>query len=232
MRLLVTRPQADGERTASVLVARGHEPVLCPLLRIEPVPAALGPGPWDGVLLTSANAARAVAVHNAVARLRVLPALTVGGRTAEAARAAGFASVRSADGDAADLMRLAASESGGRGAKLLYLAGEDRAADLAAALAPAGIAVETVVIYRAAAIAQFPPAIAAALGARRIDGVLHYSRRTADAYVGCARAAGRLDAPVTHYCLAAPVAEPLAAAGIADLRVAARPDESALLAML
>jgi uroporphyrinogen-III synthase len=232
MRLLVTRPQADAERTAAVLVARGHDPVLCPLLRIEPVPAALGPGPWDGVLLTSANAARAVAAHAGLPRLLWLPVLTAGGRTAAAARAAGFTTVRSADGDVQALARLAAGRPGARGTKLLYLAGEDRAGDLAAALAPAGIAVETVVIYRAAVLVQFPPAIADALGAGRIDGVLHYSRRTADAYAGCARAADALGAPAAHYCLSAQVAEPLAAAGIADLRVAARPDESALLAML
>src|SRR5438128_1809813 len=64
MRLLVTRPAPDGERTAAVLRARGHEVLLLPLLRVEFIPdAPLGPGPWDGVLMTSANAARALAVH-------------------------------------------------------------------------------------------------------------------------------------------------------------------------
>ena len=35
MRLLVTRPEQDGERTAAALRARGHEALLAPLMRIE-----------------------------------------------------------------------------------------------------------------------------------------------------------------------------------------------------
>ena len=41
MRLLVTRPEPDGERTAQALRARGHAVVLAPLLRTEPVAFAL-----------------------------------------------------------------------------------------------------------------------------------------------------------------------------------------------
>ena len=37
MRLLVTRPEADAERTATALRACGHTVVVAPLLRIEPV---------------------------------------------------------------------------------------------------------------------------------------------------------------------------------------------------
>ena len=35
MRLLVTRPEPDASREAETLTARGHEPVLAPLLAIE-----------------------------------------------------------------------------------------------------------------------------------------------------------------------------------------------------
>ena len=37
MRLLVTRPKEGGEHSATALRARGHEVLLAPLLRIEPV---------------------------------------------------------------------------------------------------------------------------------------------------------------------------------------------------
>ena len=54
MRLLVTRPEPEGGRTAARLRARGHEVVLAPLLRIEPVTeAAFGAGPWAGVVRPS-----------------------------------------------------------------------------------------------------------------------------------------------------------------------------------
>ena len=44
---LVTRPQADSERTAAALRARGHEVLVAPLLRVEPVAADLSGG-WGG----------------------------------------------------------------------------------------------------------------------------------------------------------------------------------------
>ncbi len=107
MRLLVTRPHPDGERTAAALRARGHEVLLAELLRIETVSdVRLGPGPWSGVILTSANALRAIEQHPQRAELLRLQAFAVGRRTAEAARAAGFHEVASADGDAQDLVRL------------------------------------------------------------------------------------------------------------------------------
>ncbi len=46
-------------------------------------------------------------------------------------------------------------------------------------------------IYRAIAATGLPPAAADAL-ASGIDGVLHFSRRSAEAYVDAARAAGML----------------------------------------
>src|SRR5258708_20925249 len=56
MRLLVTRPEGDGERTAASLRARGHEVMFAPLLRIEPVAFALPEQSFGAVVLTSAKA--------------------------------------------------------------------------------------------------------------------------------------------------------------------------------
>jgi uroporphyrinogen-III synthase len=232
MRLLVTRPQPDAERTAAMLRERGHEVAVAPLLAFAATAAVIPPGPWAGVLLTSVNAVRAIRDDPAAGPLRPLPVLTVGDRTAEAAQAAGFADVQSASGDARDLVRLAAGRfAGGR---LLYLCGEHRAADLGAALGDAGIAVATVAVYRMKAAEHFPPGVAESLAGGRVDGVLHYSRRTAEAYLACAQAGGLLApalAPL-HYALSAAVAAPLRAAGAKHLHVAATPDEAALLRAL
>jgi uroporphyrinogen-III synthase len=232
MRILVTRPEPDGERTAAALRARGCEVMRSPLLRLEPVAADLGAG-WDALTLTSANAARALAGHLRLTSLRTLPLYAVGSRSAEAARAQGFTHVTSADGNADDLVRLMTAQLR-PGARVLYLAGEDRSGDLAGDLAAAGIEVQLRVVYRAVAVAEFPAEVRAALAAGRLDGVFHFSRRTAAAYVACAAQAELLEqalAPV-QYCLSHQVAEPLAAAGGRDIRVAERPTEADLIELV
>jgi uroporphyrinogen-III synthase len=164
--------------------------------------------------------------------LRALPVFAVGRRSADAMAAAGFVDVTSADGNVSDLSRLVAARMP-PAAPLLYLAGEDRSGDLAGDLHARGFAVETVIIYRAIATTGLPPALADAL-ASGIDGVLHFSRRSAEAYVEVARATGTVAQALkpVHFCLSAQVAEPLALAGAADIRVAARPNEAVLLALI
>ena len=230
MRVLVTRPQPDAARTAAALHARGHDVVLAPLLAVEAVDFELPQRRCAAVVMTSANAARAVSRHPRLAQLLPLPVFTVGRHTAAAARAAGFGDVHTADGDREDLMELVRARLSAAGAPLLYLAGEDRAGDLAAGRVP----LVTVVVYRARKAGCFPPATATALAQGEVDGVLHFSRRTAEAYLDCAASAGIRDRALDprHFCLSGEVAEPLLAAGAARVRVAARPDETSLLDLL
>jgi len=231
VRLLLTRPEPDAARTAAALRAAGHEVLAAAVLRIEPVAADLGAGPWAAVLLTSANAARAVAAHPRRDELSRCPVLAVGRRSAEAARRAGFADVVSADGDVAALVALAAARFAGT--RLLYLAGQERAGDLAVDLARHGLDVHTVVVY--AAVAQaLRPDVQATLAAGAIDGVVHYSPRSAAAFLDGARRAGLMPAVIAgaHYCLSAAVAAPLVAAGVATVRIAPTPDEPALLGLI
>lgn len=232
MRVVVTRPQVDAERTATALRARGHDVLIAPLLRIEPVAAAIGPG-FAAVVITSAHAPGAIAVHPEHDVLIKLPLFAVGGRSAEAARQAGFSNVTSADGDVRDLMRLIVARRAGAAGPLLYLAGEDRAADLIGELTANGIAAEMTVVYRAA-VAPFPAGLAAALKAGEIDAVLHFSRRSADNYLDGARTAGLLAQALTprHVCLSPQIAEPLAAAGAKEIAVAPHPHEAALIELL
>src|SRR6185503_19281114 len=101
MRVLVTRPLPDGERTAAALRARGHQVLLAPLMTVKPVAADLS-GNWAAVIVSSANALRAVD-GSRLAALKKLPLFAVGERSAIAAREAGFRDVRAAGGDADDL---------------------------------------------------------------------------------------------------------------------------------
>jgi uroporphyrinogen-III synthase len=229
MRLAVTRPQQDSERTATALRARGHEVLVAPLMRVEPVEADLRAN-WGGVIITSANAAAAIAVHPVFDVLSVLPVFAVGRRSADAARQAGFKDITTAAGDVRDLIRIVAARRADAAAPLLYLAGEDRAGDLINDLALRGIAAELRIVYRAVA-APFPRALIAALKAGTIDAVLHFSKRSAENYLtGAAQAGISTQAlGVRHLCLSTQIAEPIAIAGGKRIAIASRPDELALL---
>src|SRR5260370_42269233 len=76
---------------------------------------------------------------------------------------------------------------------LLYCAGEARAGDLAGALQLHGLRVETALVYRASMVAELTPDVRAALAAGAIDAVLHYSARTAAAFVAATTVAGIRD---------------------------------------
>jgi len=229
MKIAVTRPQADGERTATHLRARGHEVLLAPLMRVEPIAVDLGRG-FAGVIITSANAPVAIVDHPARATLLRLPVYAVGRRSADAARDASFADITTAGGDVRDLVRLVAERKADAKGPLLYLAGEDRAADLIAELAAHGVACEMRVVYRAVAT-PFPSALATALKAGELDAVLHFSKRSADNYLSGAREAGVSEQALVprQLCLSAQVAAPLKQARAARVAVAHRPDEAALI---
>lgn len=231
-RIAVTRPLPDGERTAAALRAKGHDVVLSPLLRIEPVGAELS-GMWSALIVTSQNAARAVAVHRHRAALAGLPVFAVGEQTAAAAREAGFGSVTAADGDVADLIALLSRRASEFARPLLYLAGEEQSADLAGALAQAGITVTTAVVYRAARL-PLAAELVMALREGAVDTVLHYSRRSAEGYLAGAKAAAIHEQALMprHLCLSAQVAEPLTSAGAKSVLVATQPEQSALFALI
>ena len=61
MRILITRPQAEAERTAARLIALGHEPVIAPVLRIERTEDTPPSGSFDALIVTSVNAVPALA---------------------------------------------------------------------------------------------------------------------------------------------------------------------------
>ncbi len=233
VRLLLTRPQPDAARTAVALRTLGHEPTVAPLFEIEILSNAdLSAGSWRAFLVTSANALRGLAGPAHRVEVRHVPVFTVGDRTAQAVRDAGFTAVTSAGGDVNDLADLVAARLNPP-ARLLYLTGEDRSGDLAGTLRARGFVVDMVVVYRAV-VAETLPAQAAAALTSGIDGVLHYSRRSAETYVSAARAAGLLASALKpiHFCLSAQVAEPLAQAGASAIRIAPRPVETDLIGLI
>ena len=232
MRVVLTRPQEDSERTATALRKAGHDVLVAPLLRVETINADLRPH-WGAIIITSANAAAALAAHPARDALIKLPLFAVGRRSADAAREIGFTDVTAAGGDLRDLLRIVSARRPDAKAPVLYLAGEDRSGDLLGDLTVRGIAAELAVIYRAAP-APFSPELIAALKAGEVDAVLHFSKRSAESYVAGAKAAGIVKPAlaVRHFCLSAQIADPLHSAGASHIAVAKRPDEAAMIELL
>lgn len=239
MAVLVTRPLPDGETTAADLRARGLEAVVCPMLRFEPFGfAGEAETPYGGIVVTSANAVRAVEQQLANTPLLKLPLFAVGDRTAAVARAAGFGKVLSADGDAAALRDLVVESAKAKKLKkkspLLYLAGEEISRDLAGELREQGFEVVTHIAYRMVPAKSLPGEVVDGFATGRIEAVLHYSRRSARAFVEAVRAGGvEITAlALPQCCISAAVAEIVREAGATQVTVAARPDENALFEAL
>jgi uroporphyrinogen-III synthase len=231
VRILVTRSQPRAADTASALRARGHEPIIAPLFEIELL-TEVDPknGPWAAIVLTSANGLRGIAPFAWDKNWRSTPVFAVGDVTAKAARGMGFADVASAAGNVGNLIGLVGARLRPP-ARLLYLAGEDRAGDLAGALRGKNFDVDLVVVYRFSTPRILPEAAAAALN-NALDAVLHFSRAAAETFLDASRNSNLLDVALTkpvHFCISGQVAAPLRQAGAARIRVAARPNEAALL---
>jgi uroporphyrinogen-III synthase len=234
MAVLVTRPHPDNEVTARSLRERGFEVVLAPMLRFEALPLADDiDTDFAAVIVTSANALRAVEAQ--LEGFLKLPLFAVGEHTASEARRLGFGQVISAEGDAGKLRDLLRKSLKSKKAKrLLYLAGNDLSRDLAGALGERGFEVVTRTTYRMVALSSLSRQTRDAFAANEVEAVLHYSQRSARAFLEAARAEGvEISAlAVPQCCISANVAAVLREAGALQVLAAASPDENALFGAL
>src|ERR1700679_1033238 len=143
-------------------------------------------------MVASANALRGIEPHLAGHRLLKLPLFAVGEHTAAAARRAGFTGGMAAEGDATGLRDSVLGSVKAKTLKkartLLYLAGADLARDLAGELGERGFTVVTHTTYRMIPVSSLPRDACDGFAANRIEAVLHYSRRSARAFLDAARA--------------------------------------------
>jgi uroporphyrinogen-III synthase len=232
MRVLLTRPQEDAQSFADLLRARGHTVLSAPLLSVhfhDGEPLAL-----DGVqavLVTSANGVRAVARRT---ERRDLPIFAVGPQTARAARKAGFDQVEHADGDvvalAEALPRWVRADAGA----LLHATGAEGAGRLASLLAVKGYEVRSTILYDVVACTVLPQDVVGALNNASLDAALLFSPRSARVFKDCILAAG-LSGACTRLIavgISQATADALAPLSFGEIRVAARPNQDALLACL
>lgn len=205
--LLVLRAEPGASQTAARARAMGLEPVVAPLFTIRPL-AWEPPDDFDAVLLTSANAARALGDKDSAIAAR--PCYVTGEATAAAARDAGLRDIRIGAADGAAALDLARREGRRR---ILHPCGREH-------IAFPGV--ERRIVYAADALDTLPRAARDAL-ARGAVALVHSPRGAA-----LFRA---LAGPPGSIAIAAisPAAAQGAGEGWASVAVAARPRDEALL---
>lgn len=233
MRLLVTRPLPDALDTARQLKALGHDPLVQPLLRIVFAPPPRELEDPAALLITSQNALRAVETWPQTARWRETPLFAVGKATARAATAAGFTDVRIGGGDAAALADAVKADLAPDVGALVYPAARQRTGGLSEALTEAGYNVETLESYRAEAATEVDASVRKALATGTLDGVLLYSRRTAEAFRTAVTKAGMEDrlSDLVFYVLSGQIGAVLDGLG-AQVLWPERPEEALLVALI
>lgn len=209
LRLWVTRTAPLADETAARLRALGHQPVTAPVLDWRIIEdAALDLGSTDALAFTSQNA---VAAFARLSPRRDLPVFAIGDATAQASRSQGFADVRSAGGDVADLAALIAEARPGR---VLHPGPRQAAGELPG--------VRAVIVYETVDSARAAP--------QAIDGVVVHSPRAARA-VARALAGGKADG-LLAYAISEAAASPLRALNFRHVAVAPYPNEAALLKLI
>lgn len=219
----ITRAQPGAAATAERLAARGHQPLVLPLLEVRPIPGVqVDLSGVAALAFTSGNGVRAFAD---LCQDRSLQVFTVGAATAQAAREAGFRRVLSADGDVAQLgARIAARRREIRGT-VLNPGALEPAGDLTGALLAGGLEARALPLYDTVPTQVSADELASV---RQADAVLLHSPKAAKILAGLLK--GDILAPdVRLLGLSKAVLKPLARSKIGRRDSPPFPLEAALL---
>lgn len=185
-----------------------------PLFTVRPVSwAAPDPGPYVGILLTSANALRLAGGD--LKRFCHLPAFAVGSVTAELAREAGFVSVVEGDSDVTRLVARIATLGLHR---LLHICGAE-----VRPFEPYGVVIDRCIVYSADPVAA-PAKLAPLVGERPV--ILVHSPRAAARLA--ALVAPDLRAKVALVAISANAGK-AAGSGWEEVAIASEPRDEAML---
>jgi len=228
--VLITRPEPGASATATRVAALGLVPLIAPVVTTRPIGSAL-PTPDDiaAVMLTSGSAIPAMPsdYHD-------LPVLTVGDATAARACAAGFRHVVSASGDAKDLACLAKAQLRRDARPILLAVGAYQGMPLADELRASGFRVLRRVVYSVVPARTLAAPAVAALRAGHVRAALFFSAETAQHFVGLVQRArvGTALRSVEAISIGRPAAMALGQLTWLRIRVAARPNQDEMLALL
>ena len=232
MRLIVTRPRSDGERTQAALLQAGHRAILAPLLEIHMLPGPkLALAGVSALIATSANAVEALAART---QSRDLPLFVVGPNSAAAAREAGFTTVYSGNGGADALVPHILQRLSPAHSVLFHAAPAQSAGTLEAELSRHGYKLQREILYEARAVRTLPHAAATSLSTGTADGALFYSPRSARIFARLVTEAGLAARcrGLHAFCISAKAAEGLTHLPFAERRIAPRSDHSGMMSLL
>lgn len=224
-KIWITRAQPAAEVTAERVRALGHEAIVAPLLTVKPLAdVSVDLAGVAALAFTSANGVRAFADLSGERSLRVF---AVGAATAQAARAAGFRLVLSADGDVEALAEGIAKRRGELRGAVLHPGAAEPAGDLVGALAAQGVEARRLVLYETAPVKLADEAADRLVQA---DAVLLHSPRAAEVLAGVLKSH---PAPnLRALGLSKAVVKPLARAKVAAKTFPSMPLEAALLNLI
>lgn len=250
MRVLVTRPEPGGKRTAERLAGLGHDPVRMPLFesKVTAAPDDLPPAASISRLIATSARAFSIFREGDVSRAGIggVPVHAVGPATAQAARDAGFLHVEEAGGTAQALSESLAALQGqenwqkntdgteAAARSPVYLAGVPRTPVLETALEAQNTPLQVVECYKMDEISYSTDIIKAKFLSPPLDVVLLYSANAArrfSALVEVEDLASLLDS-TRFICLSGAISGQLPGIWRDRSIIAGRPDEDSMLASL
>ncbi|HEV7960116.1 MAG TPA: uroporphyrinogen-III synthase, partial [Rhizomicrobium sp.] len=229
-RILVTRPREEGEAIARRLAAMGHQTLLAPLLSVKFLDGApLDLAGIQAVLVTSANGVRALVRRTPNRHAAIF---AVGPQSAIAAREAGFLRVQSAAGDAATLAQAVARWADPRAGILLHAAGEEASGALCERLTAHGFQTRRENLYRMEKATRLPEQAVQAIRQGEVEAALFFSPKSAALFAECVAKEDLTTDRLIAISISANTAQALKGLSFAEVRIASRPDQDALLTCL
>jgi uroporphyrinogen-III synthase len=184
--ILITRPQEDAELFAKALAKHAIASLIQPMLDIRHIPFnAPNLNTFQGLIFTSTNGVKVFTAHPHLlqAEKTAIPAYAVGNNTAQAALNAGFNNVITAGGNATSLIEILPPAGG----KFLHLRGRHITPTFRP---PPDCTIEELIIYEAWQRRTLSESTRAALQNNRLHAITFFSKRTAEAFIHAAEAAG------------------------------------------
>jgi uroporphyrinogen-III synthase len=208
-KIWITRTQPASQRSAKAWKAVGFDPVVAPLLEVEPVENEDDLSDKSVLIFTSSHAVR----HSALRGDNRL-VYTIGEATAKAAQKQGFSNIVVSHGDWTDLLGVIEATDH----PLIHVSGETVQGQLVERLISRGLQARRHIVYRTKPVEDWP------VRTRDLQSVALYSPRASEVLMSLP---GRDLSHLMAYCLSPNVAAPLS-----DMRtkIADCPTEAALIA--
>lgn len=239
--LLITRPQPEADVTAQQVRALHGRPLLAPALTILPPhdgrslkQAMHALDRYQGVLITSANGARAL-IDAMPSSHPPPPLFAVGRKTARILEKEGWpVHVPSGAAGGERLARAVMAWRPGGAQPFLFLRAEQGREELGRLLQQAGYGVDQVVAYRAEPMVTLPAPVRHALEAGTVDATLFFSGRSAQAFVAVLSAEGDVAwlSRTTVVVISSVTEETVRKLGFREVLIASEPSSEGMLKTL